>query len=96
MNEGKRRQNETKFGVWEELSTGGRRYWYEVKSRSGWKARYVKEVDEDERTEKFYQEIYDEEGNLWKFMKSIPLTKAIRRSKGSERSWLLVKMWLVD
>ncbi len=56
MNERKRRQNEIKFGVWEELSTGGRRYWYEVKSRSGWKARYVKEVDEDERTEKFYQE----------------------------------------
>ncbi len=81
MNEDKRRQNETKFGVWEELSTGGRRYWYEVKSRSGWKARYVKEVDEDERTEKFYQEIYDEEGKLVEIHEKYPVNKGHQKVK---------------
>ncbi len=81
MNEGKRRQNETKFGVWEELSTGGRRYWYEVKSRSGWKARYVKEVDEDERTEKFYQEIYDEEVKLVESHEKYPVNKGHQKVK---------------
>jgi len=55
MDETKRNQNEKKFGVWEELPGRGRRYWYEVTSRLGWKARYVKEVDVDEKTTKFYQ-----------------------------------------
>jgi len=81
MNEGKRRQNETKFGVWAELSTGGRRYWYEVKSHSGWKARYVKEVDGDERTEKFYQEIYDEEGKLVEIHEKYPVNKGHQKIK---------------
>ena len=81
MNEGKRRQNESKFGVWEELSTGGRRYWYEVKSRSGWKARYVKEVDGDERTEKFYQEIYDEEGKLVEIHEKYPVNNGHQKVK---------------
>ena len=81
MNDGKRRQNETKFGVWAELSTGGRRYWYEVKSRSGWKARYVKEVDGDERTERFYQEIYDEEGKLVEIHEKYPVNKGHQKVK---------------
>jgi len=32
----------------------------DVWGRVGWKARYVKEVDENEVTVRFYQEIYDE------------------------------------
>lgn len=31
----KRRQNERKFGYWEPLPGGGRRYWYEVAGRGG-------------------------------------------------------------
>ncbi|GAH79273.1 unnamed protein product, partial [marine sediment metagenome] len=30
----------------------------------GFRARYVKEVDSQERTVKFYQEIYDKDNNL--------------------------------
>ncbi len=60
----KRNQNERKFGKWEELPEGGRRYWYEVSASSGYKARYIKEVDSEERTVRFYQEIYNEKGNL--------------------------------
>ena len=42
MNEHKRRENERKFSTWEELPGGGRRYFYEVQGRYGWKARYMK------------------------------------------------------
>lgn len=59
-----REQNERKFPSWDVLQGGGRRYWLDVVGRSGWKARYVKEVDSDERTLRFYQEIYDESGQL--------------------------------
>jgi hypothetical protein len=73
MDEQKRRQNEKKFGSWEELSDGGRRYWYEVKGRHGWKARYVKEVDADEATLRFYQEIYDDRGELVEIHEKYPI-----------------------
>ncbi len=42
MDERKRRENERKFGNWDELPNGGRRYFYEVQERQKWKARYVK------------------------------------------------------
>ena len=64
MDEDKQRQNEQKFGSWERLVHGGRRYWYEVAGRYGWKARYVKEVDAEEKTLRFTQEIYDDTGAL--------------------------------
>ncbi len=60
----KQHQNERKFPNWDELSTGGRQYWYDVPGRFGWLARYVKEVDADENTIRFYQEIYNENGAL--------------------------------
>ena len=56
---GTREQNEKKFLQWETLPTGGRRYWLDVIGRQGWTARYVKEVDAEEATVRFYQEIYD-------------------------------------
>jgi hypothetical protein len=59
-----RPQNERKFDSWEELPNGGRRYWFEVAGRRGWKARYVKEIDADENTVRFWQEIYDDQGKL--------------------------------
>ena len=57
-------RNERKFKNWTELQDGGRQYWYDVPGRQGWKARYVKEVNESEETMRFYQEIYDQEGQL--------------------------------
>ena len=64
MNEVKRKQNEKRFGAWEELLDGDRRYWYQVNGRRGWFARYVKEVDREENTRQFYQEIFNERGIL--------------------------------
>lgn len=71
--ESKRRKNEQKFGNWEDLPNGGRQYWYEVFGRSGWKARYVKEVDSAEATVRFYQEIYDDHGNLAEVHQKYPI-----------------------
>jgi len=64
MDARKRQQNERKFGTWLDLPNGGRRYSYDVTGRSGWRARYVKEVDAEESTVRFYQELYDGEGTL--------------------------------
>ncbi len=59
-----REQNERKYSNWEVLPRGGRRYWLDVLGRQGWKARYVKEVDVNEVTVRFYQEIYDDTGGF--------------------------------
>jgi hypothetical protein len=77
----KRQQNERKFGSWKELSGGGRCYWYEVVSRSRWKARYVKEVDSSERTVRFYQEIYNEKGKLVEVHNKLPMDEGHKALK---------------
>ena len=59
-----RAQNERKFKHWEELPNGGRRYIREFAGRADGRARYIKEVDTDERTTRFAQEIYDQTGRL--------------------------------
>ena len=60
---------------WNENSNGYRVYYYEVQGRYGWKARYVKEVDDNENTLKFYQEIYDEIGILVEIHEKYPIDK---------------------
>lgn len=59
-----REQNERKFPKWIDLPNGGRRYWLDVSGRLGWRARYIKEVDANEETTAFFQEIYNETGVL--------------------------------
>jgi len=80
----KRRQNEKKFPNWIELPNGGRKYWHEIKGKSDFRARYLKEVDENEKTAKFYQEIYDPEGNLIEIYEKFPVDLGHRkvRQKG--------------
>jgi hypothetical protein len=68
-----RAQNEKKFGHWDELPDGGRRYWLDVAGRLGWRARYVKEVDAAENTLRFWQEIYDDQGTLIEIHEKYPL-----------------------
>jgi len=59
-----RAQNETKFGTWDELAGGGRLYRLDVPGRHGWRARYLKEVNGQEVTVRFWQEIFDGQGRL--------------------------------
>ena len=60
----KRKLNEAKFPDWVDLPNGGRKYLYDVEGKFGFRARYIKEVDSQERTTKFYQEIYDKDNKL--------------------------------
>jgi len=84
MDELRRRQNEKEFGLWQELPGGGRRYWYEVKGRHEWRARYVKEVDIAERTLRFYQEIYDDQDKLVEIHQKYPTDLGHRKVEGGE------------
>jgi hypothetical protein len=84
MDAGKRAQNERKFWAWDELPDGGRRYWFDVKGRSGWRARYVKEVDANEATARFYQEVYDGDGRLREIHQKYPVDLGHQPVRGDE------------
>jgi len=75
-----RAQNEKKFGNWEDLPGGGRRYWLDVLGRQGWRARYLKEVDANESTLRFWQEIYDEQGELVEIHDKYPVDKGHQKA----------------
>ena len=76
---GPREQNEAKFGRWDVLSGGGRGYYFDVPGKSGWRARYLKEVDANETTIRFWQEIYDEQGRLAEVHEKYPIDKGHRK-----------------
>ena len=75
-----RAQNEKKFGHWEELSDGRRRYWLDVYGRLGWRARYLKEVDASETTLRFWQEIYDEQDKLTEIHDKYPVDRGHQKA----------------
>ena len=80
-----RRLNERKFANWERLSNGGRKYWLEVVGRHGWKAKYVKEVSDQEKTLKFYQEIYNEYGILVEIHEKFPEDRGHKKVEGEHQ-----------
>lgn len=82
LDEAKRRRNERVFKNWEELPNGGRRYWYEISGRLGWKARYIKEVDAEETTTRFWQEIYNERGELVEIHEKYPVDTGHQKVQG--------------
>lgn len=77
----KREVNEKKFPNRSKLPDGGRRYWFEVKGKHGWKARYIKEVNGNEETVKFFQEVYDANDSLIEVHEKFPLDKGHRKIK---------------
>lgn len=89
MDQQKREQNEKKFGNWKELSHGGRRYWYDVEGRAGWRARYVKEVNEDEDTTVFYREIYDDNGQLVEIHEKYPVDRGHRKVEKERKAGVI-------
>jgi hypothetical protein len=66
-------QNERKFRHWEQLPNGRRRYVREFTGRAGGRARYIKEVDANENTTRFVQEIYDASGRLIAIHEKFPV-----------------------
>lgn len=79
--EKKRRLNERKFPNWKKLSNGGRKYWFDINGKHGWRARYIKEVNVKEETTKFYQEIYDDKGRLAEIHEKFPIDRGHKKIK---------------
>ena len=75
-----RAQNERKFGQWDELPNGGRRYWLDVAGRLGCLTRYLKEVDAAETTLRFWQEIYDDQRRLVERHEKFPVDKGHQKA----------------
>ena len=75
MEQAKRQKNERQFKNWADTDSGGRVYWLEIEGRLGWKARYVKEVDSEENTTSFLQEISDHKGVLREIHEKYPVDK---------------------
>lgn len=71
----KRKKNEKEFSFWENTPAHGRRYWFDVAGRNGWKARYIKEVNEKEETISFWQEIYNNQEELVEVHYKYPIDK---------------------
>jgi hypothetical protein len=74
-----RLQNEKKFSGWDELPGGGRRYRLDVAGKLGWLARYLKEVDVNETTVRFWQEIYNDKGKLVETHEKFPVDKGHKK-----------------
>ena len=74
MSKAKQDINERKFSNWEERENG-RLYWFEIEGKYGWKAKYLKLVDENDSTLKFWQEIYDNLGKLVEIHEKYPFDK---------------------
>ena len=76
---GTREQNEKKFGAWSEMPGGGRLYRLEIAGRFGWRACYFKEVDSNEITVRFWQEIYDDQDTIVEIHEKYPVDKGHRK-----------------
>jgi hypothetical protein len=68
-----RAQNERKFGSWKLLDDKGRLYWLDVRGKMNWRARYLKQVDAQENTIRFWQEIFDNNGVLVEVHQKYPV-----------------------
>jgi hypothetical protein len=77
---GSRTQNERRFTHWQNLPGGGRLYSSDVRGRSGWSARYLKEVDANENTVRFWQEIRDDHGRLVEVHEKYPVDRGHRKT----------------
>lgn len=63
------------------MPDNGREYWIDIHGKHGWRARYIKEVNEIEETLRFYQEIYDDKGNLIEIHEKFPVDKGHIKAK---------------
>jgi hypothetical protein len=75
MNEKQRQKNEREYEQWIKTEEGGRIYSFEIPGKLGWKAKYLKEVDHEEQTIRFWQEIYDDKNILREIYEKYPIDK---------------------
>jgi len=62
-----------------EKADGSSIYSFEIKGRLGWKALYLKEVDSEEITLRFWQEVYDENNVLREIHEKYPVDKGHKK-----------------
>jgi hypothetical protein len=79
MNVNKRNQNESEFEFWEQLPDGSRKYWFDIKGKTGGFARYIKTVDANEVTISFVQEIYGSDNKLIEIHEKYPIDKGHKK-----------------
>ncbi len=75
MNEKQWQKNEIEYESWIEKEDGGRIYWFEISVKLGWKAKYLKEVNNEEVTIKFWQEVYDDNNVIKEIHEKYPVDK---------------------
>ncbi len=75
MNEKQRQKNEIEYERWIEKEDGGRIYSFEISGKLGWKAKYLKEVNNKEVTIRFWQEVYDDKNVLREIHEKYPVDK---------------------
>ncbi len=68
-----RKQNEKNFTHWEDLSDGGRRYWFDRNGAVWGIQRIIKIVDANEKTLFLIQEIYNDDGELFERHQKFPI-----------------------
>lgn len=68
-----RRKNEHDFTDWEDLPDGGRRYWFDRKGSVWGFQRMVKIVDANENTLFVFQEVYNDDGELYERHQKFPV-----------------------
>ncbi len=73
MNKKQRLKNEAEYELWIEKADGRRIYSFEINGKLGWKAKYLKEVDREEVTLKFWQEVYDQNNILKEIHEKYPV-----------------------
>lgn len=79
MNEKQRQKNELEFESWKEKENGGRIYSFEISGKLGWKAKYLKEVNNEEVTIRFWQEVYDDKNVLKEIHEKYPVDKGHKK-----------------
>lgn len=67
--------NEKKFKKWKKTKSGGRLYSRQIEGQNGWFAVYFKDTDGNERTLRFWQEIYNEKAELVEIHEKFPEDK---------------------
>lgn len=75
MNNNRRTKNEREYDTWIQTENGGRIYSFEVQGKFGQKAKYLKEVNSEDVTTKFWQEIYNQNNNLKEIHEKYPIDK---------------------
>jgi hypothetical protein len=74
----KRATNEKKFKSWKETENG-RVYILTIKGKLDWTAKYVKEVNFEETTISFKQEIYNDRNELIEIHEKFPIDKGHKK-----------------